>query len=59
MAARLDMSESAVHGEPTGCANVTARFLRKGYAATLDDPSELDDEIRSLFNAIRTESSNR
>ena len=28
-------------------------------AATLADPSELDDEIRSLFDALRTGSANR
>lgn len=52
IAAQLDMTESAVY--------VAAHRLRKRYreileeqiAATLDDPSGLEDEIRSLFEAI-------
>jgi DNA-directed RNA polymerase specialized sigma24 family protein len=52
VAAQLGITEAAV--------NVAAHRLRKRYreileeqiAATLDDPSELEDEIRSLFEAI-------
>jgi RNA polymerase sigma-70 factor (ECF subfamily) len=53
VAAQLGMSEGAV--------NVAAHRLRKRYreilreqiAATLDDISDLDDEVRSLFDALR------
>ncbi len=59
VAQRLNTSEDAI--------NTASHRLRKRYrailqaqiAATLDDPSELDDEIRSLFDAIRPESGNR
>ncbi len=52
LADQLGMTEAAV--------NVAAHRLRKRYrqileeqiAATLDDPSALEDEIRSLFEAI-------
>ena len=55
LAERLGMSEDAV--------NIASHRLRKRYrailqeqiAATLDDTSELDDEIRSLFDAVRAE----
>jgi hypothetical protein len=33
--------------------------LKDRIAATRDDPSELDNEIRSLFDAIRPEPKNR
>jgi RNA polymerase sigma-70 factor (ECF subfamily) len=53
------MSEDAI--------NTASHRLRKRYrailqgqiAATLDDPAELDDEIRSLFDALRPESAHR
>ena len=52
LAAELGKSEEAV--------NMAVHRLRKRYreileeqiAATLDDPSEMEDEIRSLFEAI-------
>jgi RNA polymerase sigma-70 factor (ECF subfamily) len=52
LAARLGLSENAV--------NVAVHRLRKRYraileeqvAATLDDPAEIADEIRSLFDAL-------
>ena len=52
LAAELGKTEDAV--------NMAVHRLRKRYreileeqiAATLDDPSELEDEIRSLFEAI-------
>lgn len=52
LAARLGISENAV--------NVAVHRLRKRYrtileeqvAATLDDPAEIADEIRSLFDAL-------
>jgi len=53
LATRLGLSENAV--------NVAVHRLRKRYrtllaeqvAATLDDPAEIEDEIRSLFDAVR------
>jgi RNA polymerase sigma-70 factor (ECF subfamily) len=53
VAARLGTTENAVH--------VTAHRLRSRYreilteqiAATLDDPSQTDDEVRALFDALR------
>jgi RNA polymerase sigma-70 factor (ECF subfamily) len=58
LAERLDISENAV--------NVATHRLRREYrevllqeiAATLADPSDLDDEISSLFDAIRPEVKN-
>ncbi len=52
LAAELGKTEEAV--------NMAVHRLRKRYreileeqiAATLDDPSEMEDEIRSLFEAI-------
>jgi RNA polymerase sigma factor (sigma-70 family) len=54
LAAQLGMTEGAV--------DVAVHRLRKRYrailqeqiAATLDDPSELEEEIRSLFEALRS-----
>ena len=40
----------------TGCTLDYRSILPEQIAATLDDPAEFDDEIRSLFDAIRTES---
>ena len=56
LAAELGKTEDAV--------NMAALRLRKRYreileeqiAATLDDPWEMEDEIRSLFEAIASES---
>jgi RNA polymerase sigma-70 factor (ECF subfamily) len=49
-------------GKTEGAINVDIHRLKRRYrdllqdliAATLDDPSELADEIRSLFDAIRS-----
>jgi RNA polymerase sigma-70 factor (ECF subfamily) len=59
LAERLGMFDDAI--------NITSHRLRKRcravlqeqIAATLDDSSELDDEIRSLFDALRPESAHR
>jgi RNA polymerase sigma factor (sigma-70 family) len=59
MAARLDMSERAVHTASHRLRKRYREILEAQIAATLDDPSERDDEIRSLFDALRTESANR
>ena len=59
VAARLDMSEGAVHSASHRLRKRYREILQEQIAATLDDPSELDDEIRSLFDALRTESANR
>ena len=59
MAERLDMSESAVHTATHRLRKRYREILEEQIAATLDDPSERDDEIRSLFDALRTESANR
>jgi RNA polymerase sigma-70 factor (ECF subfamily) len=58
VAKRLHMSENAV--------NIANHRLRKDYrelllkeiATTLDDPRDLDDEIQSLFDALRPEPKN-
>jgi RNA polymerase sigma-70 factor (ECF subfamily) len=58
VAQRLDMTENAV--------NIANHRLRKDYrdlllkeiATTLDDPRDLDDEIQSLFDALRPEPKN-
>jgi RNA polymerase sigma-70 factor (ECF subfamily) len=49
-------------GKTEGAVNVSVHRLKRRYreilqeliAETLDDPSEIDDEIRSLFDAIRS-----
>jgi RNA polymerase sigma-70 factor (ECF subfamily) len=49
-------------GTTEGAVQVAVHRLKKRYreilqaqvAATLDDPSEMDDEIRSLFDAVRS-----
>jgi RNA polymerase sigma factor (sigma-70 family) len=59
VAARLGTSESAVH---TACHRLRKRYreiLQEQIAATLEDPSELEDEIRSLFDALGTGSADR
>jgi RNA polymerase sigma-70 factor (ECF subfamily) len=55
LAARLGMSEEAVHTASHRLRRRYREILQEQIAATLDDPSELDDEIRSLFDALRTE----
>ena len=59
VAVRLGMSEDAVHNASHRLRKRYREILQEQIAATLDDPSELDDEIRSLFDALRTESANR
>jgi RNA polymerase sigma factor (sigma-70 family) len=59
VAVRLDMSEGAVHNASHRLRKRYREILEEQIAATLDDQSELDDEIRSLFDAIRTKSTNR
>jgi RNA polymerase sigma factor (sigma-70 family) len=59
VAARLGMSEDAVHSASHRLRKRYRAILQEQIAATLDDPSELDDEIRSLFDALRNESTNR
>jgi RNA polymerase sigma-70 factor (ECF subfamily) len=59
VAVRLGMSEGAVHTASHRLRRRYREILQDQIAATLDDPTELDDEIRSLFDALRTESSGR
>jgi DNA-directed RNA polymerase specialized sigma24 family protein len=59
LAEQLDMTENAVN-----IANLRLReryraILQEQIAATLDDPSEMDDEIRELFEAMRPRPRNR
>jgi RNA polymerase sigma-70 factor (ECF subfamily) len=58
VAERLGMSEGAVHSASHRLRKRYREILQKQIVATLEDPAELDDEIRSLFNALRTESAN-
>jgi len=57
-AMQLGMSEDAVHSATHRLRKRYREILQDEIAATLDDPSELDDEIQSLFDALRTESAN-
>jgi RNA polymerase sigma-70 factor (ECF subfamily) len=59
IAVRLDMSEDAVHSAAHRLRKRYRAILQEQIAATLDDPAELDDEFRSLFDALRTNSANR
>ncbi len=59
LAARLDMSEGAVYSATHRLRKRYREILQEQIAATLDDPAEFDDEIRSLFDAIRTEFASR
>jgi len=59
LAERLNTSENAVNAASHRLRNRYREILVEQIAATLDDPAELDDEIRSLFDAIRPESGNR
>jgi DNA-directed RNA polymerase specialized sigma24 family protein len=58
-AVRLDMSLGAVHNAIHRLRKRYREILQEQIAATLGDRSELDDEIRSLFDALRTDSANR
>jgi RNA polymerase sigma-70 factor (ECF subfamily) len=53
MAARLGMTEDAVHTAVHRLKKRYRAILQQEIAATLDDPSEVDDEIRWLFEASR------
>jgi RNA polymerase sigma factor (sigma-70 family) len=59
VAARLGISESAVHTASHRLRKRYREILQEQIAATLDDPAELDDEIRSLFAALRPGSAYR
>ena len=59
VAERLGITEGDVYNASHRLRKRYRRILEEEIAATLDDPSELDDEIRSLFDALRTESANR
>jgi DNA-directed RNA polymerase specialized sigma24 family protein len=53
LAGQLGMTEAAVH---TASHRLKKRFralLEEQIAETLEDPADLDDEIRSLFDALR------
>ena len=53
LAIRLDTTENAVHQATHRLKARYRQILKEQIAATLDDPSEIKDEIRSLFDAIR------
>jgi RNA polymerase sigma-70 factor (ECF subfamily) len=52
IAARLGMSEGAVKVAVHRLRKRYKALLRDRIAATLDDPAEVDDEIRALFDAL-------
>ena len=54
LAAELGMTESAVYTAVHRLKKRYRAILRREIAATLDDPSEVDEEIRWLFEAIRS-----
>ena len=53
LAAQLGTTEGAVHTAVHRLKKRYRAILQQEIAATLDDPSEVDDEIRWLFDAIR------
>lgn len=53
LAARLDTTEDAVHQRTYRLKVRYREILQEEIAATLEDPSEVADEIRSLFVAVR------
>jgi RNA polymerase sigma-70 factor (ECF subfamily) len=53
LAERLGMTESDVYNASHRLRKRYREILEEQIAATLDDPSELDDEIHSLFEAVR------
>jgi RNA polymerase sigma factor (sigma-70 family) len=59
LAVRLDLSEDAVHSATHRLRKRYREILQEQIAATLDDPSDFNDEIRSLFAALRIESAGR
>jgi RNA polymerase sigma factor (sigma-70 family) len=54
LAAQLGMTESAVHTAVHRLKKRYRAILKQEIAATLDDASEADEEIRWLFDAIRS-----
>jgi DNA-directed RNA polymerase specialized sigma24 family protein len=54
LAAQLGTTAGAVHTAVHRLKKRYRAILQQEIAATLDDPSAVDDEIRWLFNAIRT-----
>lgn len=52
LAARLKMSEGAVKVAAHRLRKRYGTLLRERIAATVDDPAEIDDEIRALFEAL-------
>ncbi len=59
VAERLGITEGDVYNASHRLRKRYREILEEQIAATLDDRSEFDDEIRSLFDALRTESGNR
>ena len=53
IAGRLGTSEGAVAGAVHRLRRRYGELLRVEIAATVDDPTEVDDEVRALFAAIR------
>ena len=53
LAERLGTSEGAVHSAVHRLRSRYRAILKDQIAATLDDPGEIEDEIRDLFEAIR------
>ncbi len=53
LAERLGMTEGAVHIAVHRLKKRYRVILKEQIAATLDDPAQIDDEIRDLFEAIR------
>jgi RNA polymerase sigma-70 factor (ECF subfamily) len=58
VARRLGMTENAVHVANHRLRRDYRELLLKEIATTLDDPRDLDDEIQSLFDALRPEPNN-
>src|SRR5262249_12455367 len=54
LAAQLGTTEGAVHVAVHRLKKRYRAILLEQIASTLDDPSEVDDEIRSLFAAIES-----
>jgi RNA polymerase sigma-70 factor (ECF subfamily) len=54
LAARLGTTEGAVRVSVHRLRRRYGERLREEIAATIDDPSEVDDEIRALFTALGT-----
>jgi RNA polymerase sigma-70 factor (ECF subfamily) len=54
IAGRLGISEGAVRGALHRLRRRFGRLLRQEIAATVDDPAEVDDEIRDLFVALES-----